>query len=65
MNNSNDNKDKVQKLYLLNFVASVCFYICALIHFINRSNNIAIIYMTLGSAFLCLGGVNMNKSRKK
>ena len=47
----------------LNFLASFCFYICAIINFINDSG-LGAMYLCLGSAFLCLGTVWLNKDKK-
>ena len=48
----------------LNLLASVCFYICAIIYFINDSG-MGALYLCLGSIFLCLGIVWLNKDRDK
>ena len=47
----------------LNFLASFCFYICAIINFINDSG-MGALYLCLGSTFLCLGSVGLNKDKK-
>ena len=39
---------------VLNFLTSFCFYICAIINFINDSG-MGALYLCLGSTFLCLG----------
>ena len=48
---------------VLNFLASFCFYICAIINFINDSG-MGALYLCLGSTFLCLGSVGLNKGKK-
>ena len=49
---------------ILNFLASFCFYICAIINFINDSG-MGALYLCLGSTFLCLGAVWLNKDKDK
>lgn len=63
-------KDKGYKaVYILNYFSSVCFYIISVISFINDNITNALIYMGLGSAFLCIGtlwlmkDVNNNKNQ--
>lgn len=48
---------------ILYFISSLCFYICAIINFMNDSG-LGGVYLCLGSTFLCLGAVWMNKERK-
>ena len=48
---------------VLNFLTSFCFYICAIINFINDSG-MGVVYLGLGSTFLCLGSVWLNKGKK-
>lgn len=48
---------------VLNFLTSFCFYICAIINFINNSG-MGALYLCLGSTFLCLGSVWLNKGKK-
>ena len=50
---------------VLNFLTSFCFYICAIINFINDSGMGALyLCLCLGSTFLCLGSVGLNKGKK-
>ena len=49
---------------VLNFLPSFCFYICALINFID-DGGMGALYLCLGSIFLCLGIVWLNKDRDK
>ena len=58
-----DNKSN-KTVSVLNFLASVCFYICAIINFINDSG-LGALYLCLGSTFLCLGTVWLNKDKDK
>lgn len=48
---------------VLNFLTAFCFYICAIINFINDSG-MGALYLCLGSTFLCLGSVWLNKGKK-
>ena len=48
---------------ILNFVSSLCFYICSIINFIN-DGSMGALYLCLGSTFLCLGCVSLNKDKK-
>ena len=59
MKNNKSNKI-VSVLY---FLPSICFYICAIINFINDSG-MGALYLCLGSTFLCLGSVGLNKGKK-
>ena len=54
------------------YFTSLCFYIAAIINFINGDNNsIAVVFLCLGSSNLCLGlnkdkdRDNVNKNNKK
>ena len=61
-NNENNSNKKIAALY---YFASVCFYIAAIINFINGENkSIAIIFLCLGSSNLCMGGVYLNKDKE-
>jgi len=57
------NKDKNKIVSNLNYFSAVCFYICAIINFINRNNSMGVVYLCLGSTFLCLGSVYLNKDK--
>lgn len=49
----------------LNYFTAVCFYIVSIIDFVNKNNNLGIIYLCLGSAFMCLGTIWLNKEKDK
>ena len=57
----NNNSNKI--VSVLNFLTAFCFYICAIINFINDSG-MGALYLCLGSTFLCLGSVGLNKGKK-
>lgn len=61
-------KDKLEKIsFICYLAASVCFYISAFFSFISKStgNSNGVVCLCLGSAFLCLASVNINKNRKE
>ena len=58
----NNKSNKV--ISILNFLASFCFYVCAIIHFIN-DGGMGALYLCLGSTFLCFGTVWLNKGNSK
>ncbi|MCC8105955.1 MAG: hypothetical protein LIO99_08135 [Clostridiales bacterium] len=47
---------------VLYFIASLCFYISAILNFIS-DGNMGVVYLCLGSTFLCLGAVRLNKDK--
>lgn len=49
----------------LYYCVSVCCYICSVINFIINNTSIGVIYLGLGSTFLCLGSVYLNKDKDK
>ncbi len=50
---------------VLYFVASLLFYIAAAIsHFTSSDTSATVVWICLGSSFLCLGAVYMNKQNK-
>ena len=58
--------DKTNKIVsMLIYFSSVCFYIVAIINFINDNSSTGVIYLCLGSTFLCLGSVYLNKDKEK
>ena len=61
MKNNKSNKT----VSVLNFLASFCFYISAIINFINDCGGMGALYLCLGSTFLCLGAVWLNKDKDK
>ncbi len=49
---------------LLPFIASIVFYICAIISFMD-GGSMGAAYLCLGSTFLCLGTVWLNRGRNE
>lgn len=62
MKNKKDNTNKI--VSALNYLSSICFYIIAIIKFLNSNNSIGYIYLLLGVIFMCLGTVYYNKIKK-
>lgn len=56
---------KEKRVFILYFIASFCFFTCAVINFISSNSSMAVIYLCLGSTYLCLGSIYLNKSNKK
>ena len=62
-NNEKNSNKKIAGIY---YFASLCFYIAAIINFINEDNNsMAVVFLCLGSSNLCLGSVYLNKDKDK
>ena len=59
MKKKNDNPNKI--VSILNYFSAVCFYIVSVINFMSKDNSMGIFYLCLGSTFLCLGTVWLNK----
>ena len=60
-NNEKNSNKKIAGIY---YFASLCFYIAAIINFINGDNKgVAIMFLCLGSTYLCLGSVYLNKDK--
>jgi len=57
--------DKTNKIVSIvgSTISSVCFYIVAIINFINDNSNTGVIYLCLGSTFLW-GSVYLNKDKE-
>ena len=62
-NNEKNSNKKIAGIY---YFASLCFYIAAIINFINEDNNsMAVVFLCLGSSNLCLGSVYLNKDKDR
>ena len=59
----NDNKTN-KTVSILNYFSAVCFYIVSIINFVNKDNSTGVVYLCLGSTFLCLGSVCQNKDKE-
>lgn len=58
----NDKKDKISFVCFL--TASICYYIIAIMNFLNKNNSLAVTFFCLGSAFFCLSTTHLNKKGK-
>ena len=62
-NNEKNSNKKIAGIY---YFASLCFYIAAIINFINEDNNsMAVVFLCLGSSNLCMGSVYLNKDKDR
>lgn len=62
MKKENDKNNKL--IYILNYISSACFYIVSVINFVNDDITSGLLYMSLGSTFLCLGTIWLIKDGK-
>ena len=58
-------KIKNKFVYICYLITSVCFYILAITDFFSDDTSQAVIYFCLGSSFLCLSFIWMNKDKDK
>ena len=59
-------KNSNKKIAGIYYFASLCFYIAAIINFINEDNNsMAVVFLCLGSSNLCMGSVYLNKDKDR
>ncbi len=63
MKNNSKNKDKIAFICFL--VASICFYISAVISIVGKNGSNGVVNICLGSAFLCLSTAHLNKDKEK
>ena len=49
----------------LYYIASVLFYVSAIINFVNDDTSTGVVWMALGSAFLCFGSVHSGKANER
>ena len=59
-NKNNESNKTISILYIL---SAICFYIVAMINFLNKESSMGVIYICLGSTFLCLGSTYINKDK--
>lgn len=58
-------KDKREKIcFVCLLAASICFYIISIMNFIDKDTAAAVIFLCLGSSFLCLSTTHLNKNDK-
>ena len=63
MNKRNNKTNKT--VSTLNYFTAVCFYIISIFNFLNKNNGIGMLYLCLGSTFMCLGTVWFNKDKNQ
>lgn len=63
MKNKEEKTNRITSI--LYYFSSVCFYIVSIFDFVNKSNNMGIVHLCLGSTFLCLGSAYLNKDKEK
>lgn len=56
-----NNKEKITFICFL--IASICFYISAIINIISKDGSNWVVNLCLGSAFLCLSTTHLNKDK--
>lgn len=57
---------KEQKIaFICYLVASICFYISAIIEIVSKEDSNWVVNLCLGSAFLCLSTTQLNQENKK
>lgn len=57
-------KKTFKKPWIVFYLISVAFYVLSVMNFIDRDSSQAVIWMCLGSTFLCLGSVELTKEKK-
>ncbi len=62
-NEQKDNKEKINFICFL--VASISFYIVSVMNFIDKNTSTAVVFLCLGSSFLCLSSTHRNKDKKQ
>lgn len=55
-------KNKI--IIILHIISAICFYICAIIDFIN-DDSMAVFYLCIGSVFLCLIALHVKKDKNE
>lgn len=58
-------KEKREKICAIGFlVASICYYIISIVNFIDKDTTTAVIFLCLGSSFLCISTTHFGKKGK-
>lgn len=57
-------KKTFKKPWIIFYLVSAAFYVASVINFIDRDSSQAVMWMCLGSTFLCLGSVELSKQKK-
>lgn len=56
-------KQKEKITFICYLVASICFYVSAIIGIITKEGSNWVVNLCLGSAFLCLSTTHLNKEK--
>lgn len=51
--------------FICYLIASICFYVSGIIDIINKNGSNWVVNLCLGSAFLCLSSIHLNKNEDK
>lgn len=54
--------DKISSI--LFYIAAALFYLAAIVYLVGRDTSTGIVWLCLGSTFLCLGSAKRQKSQK-
>ncbi len=57
-------KKDFKKPWIVFYLISAAFYAVSVFNFIDKDSSQAVIWMCLGSTFLCLGSVELSKKKK-
>lgn len=59
-------KEKNEKISFIGFLtASICYFIGAILNFIDKNTGTAIMFLCLGFSFLCLALTHLDKDKSK
>lgn len=59
-------KDKREKISFVGFLtASICYFIGAILNFIDKNTGTAVMFLCLGFSFLCLATTHLDKRKDK
>lgn len=47
----------------LNYITAILFYLAAIINFINDKTTIGVVWLCLGSTYICLASLNAKKKK--
>lgn len=60
----NEQKNNNERITFICFiVASICFYVISIMNFIDNNTSTSVIFLCLGSSFLCLSSTHLNKDK--
>lgn len=53
-----------EKKWIVFYLVSAAFYAVSVFKFIDKDSSLAVMWLALGSTFLCLGSVELTKEKK-